>query len=144
MTLGGKKSLFSLISLLFLVSCSLEEGPLKVISGHTLVYEGIAHGVGAQKAERYCQNCHGPALQGGLLGEPSCFQCHGRNWLSSGADLSFAPADHTVVQDKFSHHPDYQSPLGTCAVSGCHGSQLAGDLGAGTPSCYLCHGAVWE
>lgn len=126
-----------------LVACSLEKAPLKTIRGHVLDLGRVVHANGLFQGERYCQECHGTYLEGGLNDEPSCYRCHGRNWLATGPDASLAPADHSVVNDKYHHHSQYQSPEGTCAVSGCHGATLQGDITARTPGCYTCHGQVW-
>lgn len=124
-------------------ACSLEEASLPAIRAHTQNIEGVPHPSGFMKGERYCQHCHGDNLAGGPLGEPSCYRCHGVNWQQTGADTSSAPTDHTQVQLKFNHHPSLQSPVGTCDTAGCHGAGLSGDAAEGTPSCYLCHDAVW-
>lgn len=129
---------------MFFFGCSLEKAPLANISGHLRDIQGVAHGIGAEKGERYCHYCHGEKLQGGVNGEPSCYRCHGRHWQASGFEGTFAPADHTQIQLRFYHHPNLNNPLGTCGVSGCHGETLNGDQTAGTPSCYLCHGRVWN
>ncbi|MDX2471471.1 MAG: hypothetical protein QNL04_12935 [SAR324 cluster bacterium] len=49
-----------------------------------------------------------------------------------------APASHTVSKSGYMHHPNLNSPVGTC--DSCHGSDLTGDS---APSCYTCHGQKW-
>lgn len=127
----------------FVFSCSSDQGSPREIRGHSFTYEGIAHGAGAVHGERYCTSCHGKNLQGGSAAEPSCYTCHGKNWLDDDASVSSAPADHTVMNDGFHHHPDQMQPAASCAS--CHGSDLQGDrdLGLNTPSCFLCHEQKW-
>ncbi len=51
------------------------------------------------------------------------------------------PASHTVSQDGALHAPGLQSPETNCTA--CHGSDLRGGTG-GEPSCFSCHGAIWN
>lgn len=139
----AKLILFISFMILSLNRCSLEEGPVREIRGHTLTFEGVAHGTGAVKGERYCHLCHGLNLVGGETEEPSCYRCHGENWQKTGADGTNAPSDHTLTMGGFHHHPNALSPLGTCASSGCHGDNLEGDPSVNTPTCYLCHDQKW-
>jgi hypothetical protein len=58
------------------------------------------------------------------------------------------PRDHTRNLSGALHQPGYGDPMRTC--SECHGDSLQGGVQwSGTrrvvaPSCYQCHGAVWE
>jgi hypothetical protein len=45
---------------------------------HTINREGHWHAGGS--ATSVCVLCHGADLRGGLNSEPSCYQCHGREW----------------------------------------------------------------
>jgi hypothetical protein len=60
------------------------------------------------------------------------------------------PADHTQKYGFAYHAPGLSDPLGRGACSDCHGGDLKGavtDTEAGktvAPSCYECHGALWE
>ena len=102
---------------------------------------GVAHAVPMVKGERYCQYCHGTNLIGGDSGEPSCYTCHGRRWNEADPGISSAPADHTVVNGGYNHHPNLFSPTATC--TSCHGQSLEGNGIDDTPSCYLCHDQRW-
>jgi len=138
-----KNSLAIMIIFGLMVSaCSLDQPKPRQIRAHTDLIDGVAHAFPALKGPRYCQECHGASLAGGSAGQPSCWQCHGENWTAISPDTSLAPADHTVLMGGYRHHPNYQSPNGTCET--CHGANLAGDGRNGHPSCYLCHGAVWQ
>lgn len=59
---------------------------------------------------------------------------------TSGPDF-MPPADHTVRRGGFLHAPGATEPLANCAE--CHGADLMGGAD-GEPSCYRCHGAVWQ
>lgn len=121
--------------------CSLESEGLRSIRGHSQDFMGIAHAVPMLKAERYCKLCHGQNLVGGDEGEASCYTCHGQRWRDTDPDVSAAPADHTVTNGGFSHHPNQFEPLTTC--TSCHGLNLEGNGIDDTPSCYLCHEQKW-
>src|SRR4051812_38947978 len=98
--------LFS-ISSAYLQGCSLNDSKPRSIRAHTTKHQGIAHAEPAQLAEHYCQECHGKNLAGGdNTAAPSCYTCHGRNWRTSDPGFSAAPADHTVVNGIYRHHPD--------------------------------------
>ena len=112
------------------------------IRGHTEFKRGIPHGVGFQRAERLCQDCHGLGLTGGQDFIPSCYSCHGKNWLDHDPKLSLAPSGHTSQHGLFFHDPGYENAETVC--SRCHGSDLTGEKIAGTPSCYLCHDNKWS
>ncbi len=122
--------------------CSLEEKAGRGISGHSDVKSGVAHGHSALRASRQCSLCHGAQLTGGESGEPSCFQCHGQTWDDGSATVSNAPADHSISNDGFRHHPSLRTPSGACTT--CHGAALQGDPVQKTPNCYLCHGQLWD
>ncbi len=125
-----------------LAACSLEEKGLRQIRAHVSAREGVAHAVPMRKAERYCRECHGASLVGGSHGEPSCYTCHGRLWLTADPDTSYAPSDHTLVQGGvYRHNPAIDQVQAVC--TSCHGTDLLGDGEDGTPSCYLCHDQVW-
>jgi hypothetical protein len=133
------------LSMLFLiVGCRLEEPEARDIRAHTLNYDGVWHAASAANGARLCQQCHGEALAGGSQGEPSCLTCHGEVWRERSADVSQAPADHTVVRGIYMHHPNLQTPAGTCAQASCHGSELKGGGLTEPPSCYLCHAKIWS
>ncbi|MCB9228825.1 MAG: hypothetical protein H6618_04365 [Deltaproteobacteria bacterium] len=131
-----------ILSLVFISACgSRDESGERIIRGHTVFQRGIAHGVGSQRAERYCQLCHGLRLAGGEPFTPSCYQCHGQKWPDHSPDLSPAPSTHTQLYGQWKHHPDSQQAESVCQE--CHGSQLQGVESTGAPSCYLCHEKVW-
>jgi hypothetical protein len=58
------------------------------------------------------------------------------------------PADHTRNISGALHKPGWNDPMALCVE--CHGDSLqggvqrAGDRRVVAPSCYQCHGAVWE
>jgi len=65
----------------------------------------------------------------------------------------YVPKDHTADRTGFLHAPDLMNPLDAktgCKAVGCHGSDLKGSVAVAngrkiaTPSCYQCHGALWE
>ena len=125
-------------------ACRSEQAEPREIRGHLNFFQGIAHGVPAMAAERYCRRCHGSDLQGGEAGEPSCYTCHGQNWLTVDAGVSLIPGDHSVINDGVHHHPDLFSPEQACVS--CHGADLQGDttLGSTRPGCELCHEQLWK
>ena len=65
---------------------------------------------------------------------------------------STVPSDHTVNRKGALHKSGLSDPLGVgeCGTAGCHGADLNGSVaqvnGKKTvaPSCYQCHGALWE
>jgi hypothetical protein len=124
--------------------CSTDEAEPRSIRAHALIKQGVPHAEPAMKAERYCVQCHGAGLAGGPKLEPSCYSCHGKNWEGHASDANAAPADHTVDNQGFRHHPSLFSPVGTC--EGCHGQQLEGVTASGltSPGCELCHTKLWE
>jgi hypothetical protein len=124
-------------------SCSTEPAEPRQIPSHTLVNKGVSHAEPAVKAERYCARCHGTGLQGGVAGEPSCYSCHGKNWLDESTAYE-GPADHTIQNLGYYHKPGLFEPAAHCAE--CHGAELAGDLSNGLtrPGCTLCHTKLWE
>jgi hypothetical protein len=123
-------------------SCSDKSQPIRNIRGHTQIIQGVSHGVPASRPLRYCKNCHGTNLAGGSNLEPSCYQCHGRNWSDDDLGPSLAPSDHTELKGSWSHHADFPSPTGVCDQ--CHGAALEGDASGSRPSCYLCHDKIWN
>jgi hypothetical protein len=127
-----------------LPQCRQDSAPIREIRAHTLVKKGVSHGEPLERPRRYCIKCHGDTLQGGSLGEPSCFSCHGVRWLDDEIRESQAPANHTVKQESFFHHPDLRTPEQSC--SPCHGADLQGNTQAGLtyPGCELCHARLWE
>jgi hypothetical protein len=63
----------------------------------------------------------------------------------------YVPADHTVSFSGSLHPPGYTDPLDPShGCTDCHGSKLTGGVHivggnpVAAPSCYQCHGAVWE
>ncbi len=136
--------LSGVLALAAFFSCSSDEPEPRQILGHTQIFNGIAHGTGAERAERYCTLCHGENLAGGAGKEPACLTCHGKNWLDDDPNLSVAPADHTEIKEGFRHHPGLLTPSQTCIE--CHGPALEGDVSNGLkrPSCYLCHAQKWQ
>ena len=123
------------------VSCSDEKSTPREIRGHEQIYDGVAHGLMANRGERYCQLCHGVKLIGGTNLEPSCYQCHGKLWIDDDPEFSIAPTDHTVLSGKWNHHPNLLNPVGTCDQ--CHGTDLKGNVTDQRSSCYLCHDQKW-
>lgn len=136
--------LCALLAAAAVFSCSSDPAEPRQIRGHTLTFDGIAHGTGAARAERYCTLCHGENLAGGEKAKPSCYNCHGKNWLDHDPLASPAPADHTVINGIFRHHPSLHAPAATC--TSCHGANLEGDasFGQSLPSCFLCHDQNWQ
>jgi hypothetical protein len=129
---------------LLLAGCQRGEAPVRDLRAHTFVVQGVAHAQPAVKGARYCSHCHGATLAGGAAGQPSCYQCHGKNWLDTPEDPPGAPADHTVLNETFRHHPDLLTPGATCTA--CHGASLEGVANDGLtyPGCELCHERLWE
>jgi len=124
-------------------SCSREEPAPRNIRAHTRLLNGVSHAEPADKAERYCSNCHGAALAGGAGLEPSCYKCHGRNWSQEPerALVSVAPADHDLVKGGiYRHKQTLFTPVGDCDA--CHGAALEGSAAFG--GCELCHARLWE
>jgi hypothetical protein len=74
--------------------------------------------------------CHGATLEGVPNSGPSCTACH------LGGISSIHPTDWGTLA--YALHDDYVKQNGTdsCAVSICHGTDLAGATG---PSCTSCH-----
>ena len=72
-----------------------------------------------------CTSCHGADLLGGFTGV-ACIECHN--------DFSFpdppAPGHHIPGRD---------DPFNNCTA--CHGGDLMGGAG---PSCFTCHGQLWD
>ena len=126
---------------LIFASCSIENKGIRKIRGHPIDKQGIAHGASAQRAERYCQPCHGQNLLGGTLGEPSCYTCHGQRWTAYDPALVLAPATHTLDRGGFLHYEQLSDGVGTCTA--CHGETLQGTGDTGPPSCLLCHDELW-
>src|SRR5688572_3927248 len=86
--------------------CSSQSAKTREIRAHTRMIGGVAHAEPALRAERYCSHCHGQGLAGGeKTGVPSCFTCHGKNWIDGKVGDSTAPVDHTVVNGIYAHHP---------------------------------------
>lgn len=136
--------IFTLLGIFF--SCSTQDAKPREIRGHNQVFSGIPHGIGASKAWHLCTECHGVSLMGGAKLEPSCYSCHGKNWLDEQNSESMVPADHTTVVKgqarDYRHHPNLSVPMGKC--SACHGLSLEGDPQLQRPSCVLCHAQLWE
>jgi hypothetical protein len=84
-------------------------------------------------------------------------------FLLSGAILFFScngvfptqtketvPSDHTTAVGGFLHTPALRQPTGEGGCTGCHGQDLKGGVAESSagktvaPSCYECHGALWE
>ncbi len=127
-----------------LVSCRQGGAPVREIRVHTSIQKGVSHAEPASRPRVYCIKCHGDTLQGGSLGEPSCFACHGIRWLDDETRESRAPTSHSQLMDRFFHHPDLRTPEQSC--SPCHGNVLQGntDQGLTYPGCELCHSRLWE
>lgn len=57
-------------------------------------------------------------------------------------DIGFnPPADHTDEEDGVLHKPGKDTPFSN-GCTDCHGSELTGSIAA--PSCFTCHGEVWN
>lgn len=128
--------------LVALCACSRETAAPRSIRAHTRIISGVAHANPTDKAERYCSYCHGAGLSGGTHFEPSCYQCHGKNWTQDAerAGETAAPADHSVLKgSRFYHKQTLLTPDGDCTA--CHGATLEGT--ASYPSCELCHTKLW-
>ncbi|MDT8445298.1 MAG: hypothetical protein RRB13_00210 [bacterium] len=109
-------------------------------SYHSKNKDGVYHGEDYKHPNSYCSSssCHGSDLTGG--NGPSCYSCHGVKWSDNYQDhRSYAPG-HNLLYGGYFHAAGLHSPESSCALSGCHGLDLKGDLG---PSCYLCHGERW-
>ncbi len=130
-------TLFGLLRL----SCSLQDPKPREIRGHEDVRGGVSHALAASHAERYCQYCHGVKLVGGANGEPSCYACHGRNWIASEPEQLFAPQDHTLEKNGYWHQSEITQIESICI--NCHGADFKGDLNRSTPSCLVCHEKNW-
>ena len=96
-----------------------------------LAYQSI-HDDGTSRLQPWtnCTPCHGADLMGGI--GPACTTCH---QPFSSPDLP--PVGH--------HVSGREDATKNCVL--CHGSDLMGaDLGGGvtTPSCYSCHGQLWN
>ena len=133
------------LGLINLYSCADQDAySVKKIRAHGLNINGVMHAQPSLNAERYCSECHGQNLVGGGNGEPSCYQCHGKSWTDNERSFAItnAPADHTEVISGFHHNPAHSEAEIVC--SACHGEQLEGVGGSGTPPCLLCHGPLWE
>ena len=63
-----------------ILACDSPTDPANAPEGHTDVKGGAAHAPGSNNPLVNCISCHGPTLEGGDDGEPSCFSCHGRVW----------------------------------------------------------------
>lgn len=136
-------------------SCSREDAEPRQIRGHTRILGGVAHAEPARNAERYCSHCHGAALAGGAAltdegAEPSCYQCHGKNWTQDAAyaAVSGAPGDHDLAKSlpaaagrlgAYMHKSTLFTPDGDC--NACHGAANEGS--GGYPGCELCHTKLW-
>jgi len=51
---------------------------------HTVNLGGTLHASGYCQPYTNCTPCHGPQLQGGRNGEPSCNSCHDQKWRDCG------------------------------------------------------------
>lgn len=81
----------------------------------------------------------------------SLMSCDGIFPAQSKPDV---PPDHTRNISGFFHRPEASDPLDLrhgCLASDCHGVDLRGGVAVSlsgrrivVPSCYECHGAVWE
>lgn len=65
---------------LLLGACESNILPQPGPEGHTVVRDGVAHAPGLSEPMENCAQCHGPTLEGGAAGEPSCTACHGVVW----------------------------------------------------------------
>lgn len=110
------------------------------VMNHTLNLGGVLHAPNPCQPMNNCVLCHGADLRGNAqTGAPSCFECHGAVWTlpSCGGGNT-----HTVNLGGVLHAPNYCMPQGNCAS--CHGSDLRGNSNLGAPSCFECHGDVWN
>ena len=105
-------------------------------STHTVSLGGVPHKPNYCRPYQNCAGCHGANLRGGAGGQPSCLQCHTqKNWQNCG------PTRHNVSLSGRMHAMNNRSPLSDC--SPCHGADLHGGPNH-EPSCYQCHGEVWN
>ncbi len=135
----------TLVPLVFAFGCFQVNNPMRAGSGQGSGLQPVSHDVtiqGINHAQGYCQpfdncaGCHGVDLNGGPSGEASCFQCHGPLWETCGQNTA-----HDQNLGGAMHASGYCSPLQNC--SSCHGPDLRGGSN-GEPSCYQCHGTLWE
>jgi len=85
-----------------------------------------------------------------LFGILFIFSCDGIFPSQSKPDV---PADHTRDISGVLHKPGLDNPLHAvngCMTAACHGNDLRGGTAVSSgqyvvvPSCYQCHGALWE
>lgn len=126
-------------------SCADQDAySIKKIRAHDINKLDVMHANPLHSAERFCSECHGQKLVGGVNGEPSCYQCHGKTWTDNVEDFSTtsAPANHTELNGRFYHDPGHSNALLVCGS--CHGVTLEGDGADGAPPCLLCHENKWD
>ena len=68
------------LAVLVLGACESATRPADAPEGHTVFRDGVAHAPGLSEPLANCTECHGPTLEGGSAGEPSCTACHGVVW----------------------------------------------------------------
>lgn len=103
---------------------------------HSVNLNGIYHAPNYCLPYQNCSTCHGANLRGGNYGEPSCLKCHSqKNWQNCGS------IQHSTNEDGHWHAMDNRQPMQYCTP--CHGSDLRGGYNQ-EPSCYQCHGEVWN
>jgi len=71
-----------LAAALILVACGdSPTAPANLPADHTVMRGGHFHAPGLNSPQGVCTACHGGDLRGGANGEPSCYSCHGAEWL---------------------------------------------------------------
>jgi hypothetical protein len=101
--------------------------------GHNVNLGGTMHKENYCLPYQNCTACHGLDLHGSGRA-PSCVKCHtDKNWQNCGS------IQHNKSRDGYKHAT---GPATTVCVL-CHGADLRGGANR-EPSCYQCHGAVWN
>jgi hypothetical protein len=101
------------------------------------------------KRRRFFSKFMAPVLAGVFL-VALVLSCDGFFPTQSKPDV---PRDHTRSISGVMHKPGLRDPLDSrngCMTAACHGDDLQGGVAVvsgrrvAVPSCYQCHGALWE